>query len=126
RDQRWERTDGALQTLTSGSDPEGSDPLQVVRDSYERGVTDEFIEPASIDGRPRIDPGRDSAIFFNFRPDRARQLSMKLLELGVDITTMTRYRADFDCPVAFAEQEVEETLAEVLAERRVRQLHAAE
>jgi len=100
--------------------------LQVVRASYERGVTDEFIEPVSIQGRPRIDPDRDSAIFFNFRPDRARQLSMKLLELGVDITTMTRYRADFDCPVVFAEQEVQETLAEVLSERGVRQLHAAE
>ena len=126
RDEHWDRIERALQALTSGSDPEGSDPLQVVRASYERGVTDEFIEPVSIEGRPRIDPARDSAIFFNFRPDRARQLSMKLLELGVDITTMTRYRADFDCPVAFTEQEVQETLAEVLSERRVRQLHAAE
>jgi 2,3-bisphosphoglycerate-independent phosphoglycerate mutase len=126
RDQHWDRIERALQALTSGSDPEGSDPLQVVRASYERGVTDEFIEPVSIQGRPRIDPDRDSAVFFNFRPDRARQLSMKLLELGVDITTMTRYRADFDCPVAFAEQDVQETLAEVLAERGVRQLHAAE
>jgi len=51
---------------------------------------------------------------------------MKLRELGVDMTTMTRYRADFDCPVAFGEQEVQETLAEVLAEHRVRQLHVAE
>src|SRR5262249_9229326 len=51
---------------------------------------------------------------------------MKLLELGVDMTTMTRYRADFDCPVAFEEQEVHETLAEVLAEHGVRQLHVAE
>jgi len=126
RDQRWERTERALDALMNGSDPEGSDPLEVVRASYERGVTDEFIEPVSIEGRPRIDPGRDSAIFFNFRPDRARQLSMKLLELGVDITTMTRYRADFDCPVAFAEREVRETLAEVLAEHDVRQLHVAE
>ncbi|MFY9578584.1 MAG: 2,3-bisphosphoglycerate-independent phosphoglycerate mutase [Gaiellaceae bacterium] len=126
RDQHWDRVERALQALTNGSDPEGSDPVKVVRASYERGVTDEFIEPVSIQGRPRIDPDRDSAIFFNFRPDRARQLSMKLLELGVDITTMTRYRADFDCPVAFAEQEVQETLAEVLSDRGVRQLHAAE
>ena len=126
RDQRWERTERALDALMNGSDPEGSDPLEVVRASYERDVTDEFIEPVSIAGRPRIDPVRDSAIFFNFRPDRARQLSMKLLELGVDITTMTRYRADFDCPVAFAEREVRETLAEVLAEHDVRQLHVAE
>ena len=126
RDQRWERTERAREALMQGSDPEGSDPLQVVRASYDLGITDEFIEPTSIEGRPRIDPARDSAIFFNFRPDRARQLSMKLIELGVDITTMTRYRADFDCPVAFAEQEVSETLAEVLSEQGVRQLHVAE
>jgi 2,3-bisphosphoglycerate-independent phosphoglycerate mutase len=100
--------------------------LEVIRASYERGVTDEFIEPVSIAGRPRIDPARDSAIFFNFRPDRARQLSMKLMELGVDLTSMTRYRADFECPVVFEMQEVQETLAEVLSEHGVRQLHAAE
>jgi 2,3-bisphosphoglycerate-independent phosphoglycerate mutase len=69
---------------------------------------------------------RDTAIFFNFRPDRARQLTEKLLEAGTDLTTMTRYRADFDVPVAFGEQEVRETLAEVLSERGLRQLHAAE
>jgi 2,3-bisphosphoglycerate-independent phosphoglycerate mutase len=126
RDQRWERTERALTALTEGTDQNGSDPLQVVEASYARGVTDEFIEPVSIEGRPRIDPARDSAIFFNFRPDRARQLTMKLRELDVDITTMTRYRADFDCPVAFEEQDVDETLAEVLAEHGVRQLHVSE
>jgi 2,3-bisphosphoglycerate-independent phosphoglycerate mutase len=126
RDQRWDRTERALAALMKGSEPPGSDPLEVIRASYERGVTDEFIEPVSIAGRPRIDPARDSAIFLNFRPDRARQLSMKLMELGVDLTSMTRYRADFECPVVFEMQEVQETLAEVLSEHGVRQLHAAE
>jgi 2,3-bisphosphoglycerate-independent phosphoglycerate mutase len=126
RDQRWERTERAFEALMRGSEPEASDPLQIVRDSYERGVTDEFIEPVSVAGRPRIDPTRDSAIFFNFRPDRARQLTEKLLAAGVDLTTMTRYRSDLDCPVVFQEQEVAETLAEVLAEHHVRQLHVAE
>ena len=126
RDQRWDRTERAVKALMEGTDPSASDPLAAVDASYARGVTDEFIEPTSIEGRPRIDPARDSAIFFNFRPDRARQLTMKLRELGVDMTTMTRFRADFDCPVAFGEQEVQETLAEVLAEHRVRQLHVAE
>jgi 2,3-bisphosphoglycerate-independent phosphoglycerate mutase len=51
---------------------------------------------------------------------------MKLLELGVDVTTMTRYQEDFGCPVAFGEQDVAETMAEVLSERGVRQLHCAE
>jgi 2,3-bisphosphoglycerate-independent phosphoglycerate mutase len=79
-----------------------------------------------IGGRPRLDPECDSAIFFNFRPDRARQLSEKLGELGVDLTTMTRYRDDFDFPVAFPEHVVENTLAEVLAAHGIRQLHSAE
>jgi 2,3-bisphosphoglycerate-independent phosphoglycerate mutase len=126
RDSRWDRTERALAALVEGTDPDVSDPLAAVESSYERGITDEFIEPISIEGRPRIDPARDTAIFFNFRPDRARQLTMKLRELGVDITTMTRYRSDFDCPVAFEEQDVHETLAEVLAEHGVRQLHVAE
>ena len=90
------------------------------------GVTDEFIEPVVIDGRPRLDPERDTAIFFNFRPDRARQLSEKLGELGVDLTTMTRYRDDFDFPVVFPEHVVENTLAEVLSAHGIRQLHSAE
>src|SRR5205814_3524595 len=61
-----------------------------------------------------------------FRPDRARQLSEKLGELGVDLTTMTRYRDDFDFAVVFREQEVEDVLAEVLSVHGIRQLHAAE
>ncbi|MGH3132093.1 MAG: 2,3-bisphosphoglycerate-independent phosphoglycerate mutase, partial [Gaiellaceae bacterium] len=65
-------------------------------------------------------------IFFNFRPDRSRQLSVKLLAGGCDLTTLTRYRDDLDTPVAFAEQEVAETMAEVLAEHDLRQLHVAE
>ena len=77
-------------------------------------------------GRPRLDPARDAAVFFNFRPDRARQLSQRLLEAGVDLTTMTRYRDDFPFPVAFEDQEVRNTLAEVLAANGTRQLHVAE
>ena len=96
-----------------------------MRASYERGVTDEFVEPVVLDGRPRLG-GQDTAIFFNFRPDRARQLSQRLLEAGVDLTTMTRYRDDFPFPVAFDEQEVPNTLAEVLAAQALRQLHVAE
>jgi 2,3-bisphosphoglycerate-independent phosphoglycerate mutase len=65
-------------------------------------------------------------LFFNFRPDRARQLSQQLLEGEIDLTTMTRYRKEFACPVAFEEQTVENTLAQVLAEAGARQLHVAE
>ncbi|MFL5970713.1 MAG: 2,3-bisphosphoglycerate-independent phosphoglycerate mutase [Gaiellaceae bacterium] len=126
RDQRWDRTRRALDAIVHGAGEQASDPLDAVRRSYERGVTDEFIEPVVVTGRPRFDPAHDSAIFFNFRPDRARQLVMKLVEAGADITTMTRYAANLDVPVAFSEREVHETLAEVLAGHDVRQLHAAE
>jgi 2,3-bisphosphoglycerate-independent phosphoglycerate mutase len=126
RDQRWERTQRAFDAILQGIGDQADDPVEAVRRSYERGITDEFIEPIVLAGRPRLDPARDSAIFFNFRPDRARQLTLKLIEAGVDITTMTRYRADLDVPVAFPEQEVKETLAEVLSEHGVHQLHVAE
>jgi 2,3-bisphosphoglycerate-independent phosphoglycerate mutase len=126
RDQRWERTDRAFDAIVHGKGEQAEDPVEAVRRSYERGITDEFIEPVVIAGRPRLDPARDSAIFFNFRPDRARQMVMKLIEAGADITTMTRYAANLDVPVAFPAQEVDETLAEILAEHDVRQLHVAE
>jgi 2,3-bisphosphoglycerate-independent phosphoglycerate mutase len=125
RDKRWERTQKAFDAIVEGKGEHADDPLAAVRESYERGITDEFIEPTVIDGRPRL--GRDdAAIFFNFRPDRARQLTKLLLEAGIDVTTMTRYSDELDTHVAFAEQQVDETLAQVLAEHGLRQLHAAE
>jgi 2,3-bisphosphoglycerate-independent phosphoglycerate mutase len=126
RDKRWERTDRALAAIVRGEGRLAADPVAAVRESYEEGVTDEFVEPVVLEGRPRLDPAADAAIFFNFRPDRARQLSERLGDAGVDLTTMTRYREDFAFPVAFGEQEVRNTLAEVLAGSGVRQLHAAE
>ena len=126
RDGHWERTQRAFDAIVEGKGEEASDPIEAVRRSYERRITDEFIEPITITGRPRLRPAKDTAIFFNFRPDRARQLSMKLVEAGADITTMTKYRSDLDVPVALPEQEVQETLAEVLSEHGVRQLHVAE
>jgi 2,3-bisphosphoglycerate-independent phosphoglycerate mutase len=126
RDKRWDRTERAFDAIVHGRGEEAEDPVEAVRRSYERGITDEFIEPVVVNGRPRLELARDSAIFFNFRPDRARQLVMKLIEAGADMTTMTRYAANLDVPVAFPEQTVRETLAEVLAEHDARQLHVAE
>jgi 2,3-bisphosphoglycerate-independent phosphoglycerate mutase len=124
RDQRWERTRRALAAIIDGEGVEAPDPVAAIESSYERGITDEFVEPIVLPG-PRLVPA-DVAIHFNFRPDRARQLSQKLLEAGFDLTTMTRFRDDFDCPVAFDEHDARETMAEVLAEHDVRQLHVAE
>ena len=124
RDQRWERTARALAAITAGEEESAGDPVAAIAASYERGVTDEFVEPVVLP-EPRL-TREDTAIHFNFRPDRARQLSQRLLEEGIDLTTMTHYRDDFDCPVVFEEHVVEDTLAEVLAEHGLRQLHVAE
>jgi 2,3-bisphosphoglycerate-independent phosphoglycerate mutase len=125
RDKRWDRTERAFEAVVDGRPVWGQTPVMAVQASYDRDVTDEFIEPVAIEGRPRLTQ-EDGAIFFNFRPDRARQLAIKLMDGGFDLTTMTRYQADFDCPVAFEERDVAETMAEVLAEHEVRQLHVAE
>jgi len=125
RDQRWERTERALDAIVRSNPVTGTDPVAYVQRQYDAGVTDEFLEPVHFDGRPGIEAG-DTVIFFNFRPDRARQLSQKLLECGIDLTTMTRYRDDLGCPVVFEEQDVPNTIAEVLAAYGARQLHCAE
>ena len=77
-------------------------------------------------GRPRLAPGRDTAIFFNFRPDRGRQLSARLLEAGVDLTTMTRYADDIDCPSPSPSRGRATRSPRCSARGGLRQLHAAE
>jgi len=125
RDNRWERTERAVDALCGGDGEHASDPVAAVKSSYRRGTTDEFIEPIVLSGRPRI-ARADAAIFFNFRPDRGRQLAQKLVEAGIDLTTMTRYSKELDVPVAFGEQIVANTLAQALAAAGARQLHMAE
>jgi len=126
RDNRAERTARAVDAILDGTGLVAADPLDAVSESYAAGVTDEFIEPVVLEGRPRLRPDTDGAIFFNFRPDRGRQLSRRLIERGVDLTTMTRYAEDIDAPVVFPEQEVVATLAATLSAAGLRQLHAAE
>jgi 2,3-bisphosphoglycerate-independent phosphoglycerate mutase len=125
RDARWERTQRAFDAIVNRVGKDAADPVEAVQASYDAGVTDEFIEPIVVEGAPALEPG-DTAIFFNFRPDRGRQLSKLLLDHGVDLTTMTRYSAELAMPAAFGEQDVEGTLAEVLAENGLTQLHVAE
>ena len=125
RDQRWERTQKAFDAITLGRGALSHNVLDDVQRSYEAGITDEFLEPLVVEGSQRLGAD-DAAIFFNFRPDRGRQLTQKLVEAGYDLTTMTRYSDELDVPVVFGEQIVEHTLAETLAEAGARQLHAAE
>jgi 2,3-bisphosphoglycerate-independent phosphoglycerate mutase len=128
RDQRLDRTQRAFDAIVrrQGASCAPEALLEAVQASYDAGVTDEFIEPIVVEGAPAPDLEHDTFVFFNFRPDRARQLSRLLLDAGADLTTMTRYADDIEAPIVFAEQEVTDTIAEVLAERGLRQLHAAE
>ena len=129
RDKRWERTELALDAILRRSTPtptSTSTYITLIRQSYDADVTDEFIVPVWREGQAGLDPSRDAAITFNFRPDRMRQLCEKLGELQTDLTTMTKYREDFSFPVAFEEQSVEMVLAEAIAEHGVHQLHTAE
>jgi 2,3-bisphosphoglycerate-independent phosphoglycerate mutase len=125
RDQRWDRTQRAYDAIVEGRGELAPDPVAAVEAAYGRGITDEFIEPIVLEGRPRLTEA-DAVIFFNFRPDRARQLTRKLLEGRFDVTTMTRYSDELDTPAAFPQQTVDETMAQLLAENGLRQLHAAE
>ncbi len=125
RDNRWERTDKALAALRGGEGRQDDDPVAAIRASYDAGTTDEFIEPIVLDGTPRVG-GDDVVIFVNFRPDRARQLSRRLAEASIDLTTMTHYGAELECPALFAEQRVDGTLAELVSAAGLEQLHVAE
>jgi len=125
RDQRWERTQRAYDAIVHHVGADTTDMHAAIQLSYDAGVTDEFIEPIVARDAPSLEQG-DTAIFFNFRPDRGRQLTRLLLDHGFDVTTMTRYASDLDTPTAFEEQDIPETLAEVLSRHGRRQLHAAE
>jgi 2,3-bisphosphoglycerate-independent phosphoglycerate mutase len=125
RDKRWERTEKAFDAITKGVGTPATNVQAAIQASYDAGVTDEFIEPIVLEGTPRLEDG-DTVIFFNFRPDRGRQLTRMLLDNGFDVTTMTRYSSDLPTPIAFSEHEVKNTVAEVLSAHELKQLHVAE
>jgi 2,3-bisphosphoglycerate-independent phosphoglycerate mutase len=136
RDTRWERTKLAYDAIVHGEGLRADSAGQAVTDAYDRGETDEFVKPTVVGEYDGAAAG-DVAIFLNFRPDRARQLTRALAEPGfeefsrsggpvLDLTTMTEYRKGWPYPVAFPEARPETTLAEVVAEAGMRQLHVAE
>jgi len=136
RDRRWERTKLAYDAIVHAEGLRASSAAEAVESAYERGETDEFIRPTVIGAYDGAADG-DVVLAFNFRPDRMRQIIRALGESDfdefprgsapkLDITTMTRYQADWDYPVAFEPVEPETTLAEVIAQHGARQLHVAE
>jgi 2,3-bisphosphoglycerate-independent phosphoglycerate mutase len=137
RDRRWDRTKLAWDAIVHGQAEHRADSGEAaVRAAYERDETDEFIEPTLVGGEGRVRDG-DSVVFFNFRPDRARQLTRALGEPDFDefdrgeapdvrLTTLTEYQENWTYPVAFPQARPEVTLASFLAGRGLRQLHVAE
>ena len=138
RDQRWERTQKAYDLLVHGRAEHSADTaVEAVRAAYERGETDEFIEPTTVGEEARIRPG-DSVIAFNFRPDRMRQITRALAEprfTEVDrgdgrvvrrYTTLAEYEEGWPYPIAFPPARPQITLPHVLAATGGRQLHVAE
>lgn len=142
RDNRWERVQKAYDMMTLGEGEATEDAEQYVRASYENGVTDEFVIPACVvkDGKPvgLIENG-DSIIFFNFRPDRARQITRAMSEkefdgferksgfLNPNYVCFTRYDASFtNVRIAFKPQVLTNTLGEYISSLGLNQLRIAE
>ncbi len=140
RDKRWDRTEKWYRVAVQGVGPGDSDPLAVIRASYEHDVTDEFVVPTVItnDGRP-VAPMRDGdvVICFNYRADRMRQIVRSLTEPDFDgfdvserpslsVVTMTSYDRTFDVPVAFPPQSMKNIVAEVVSNAGMAMLKTAE
>jgi 2,3-bisphosphoglycerate-independent phosphoglycerate mutase len=141
RDRRWDRTHRAWTAIVLGDGRKARSAQAILEDSYAAGVTDEFVQPAVVtggDGTPVATlQDDDSVIFFNFRADRARQLTRAIacdtfdgferpVFPRVSMSTMTVYDATFGLPVAFDPQTFSCSLAEVLASREIGNLRLAE
>ncbi|WP_363464593.1 2,3-bisphosphoglycerate-independent phosphoglycerate mutase [Halogeometricum borinquense] len=137
RDQNWERTRRAYDAIVNReAEFEAATAVDAVTESYDRGETDEFVEPTLVEGGAALEDG-DAVIFFNFRPDRARQLCRMLADVEPEwafdtsppelrLVTMTEYDETFPFPVAFPPQEPQDTLGETLSAVGKTQLRLAE
>lgn len=141
RDKRWQRTQLAYDALTQGEGLIARDPVSAIELAYERGENDEFVKPTVItdeQGMPvaTIREG-DSLVFYNFRPDRARQLTYSFVNRDFDgferrvspdvfFVCMTEYDETLQVPIAFPPENIENTLGEVLSREGLKQLRIAE
>lgn len=143
RDKRWERTEKSYRAMVYGEGPTFTNPVEAVRESYERSVYDEFVMPTVItdaQGTPLATvKDNDSIIFFNFRPDRAIQLSQVFTNedfRGFDrgekrpkdlfFVCMTKFSESVQGYVAYKPANLDNTLGEVLTQNNLRQLRIAE
>ena len=138
RDRRWDRTQKAYDLLVHGrGEHSAATAVEAVSAAYEREETDEFIAPTVVGDEGRIRHG-DAVLAFNFRPDRMRQITRALADpefAEIDrgdgalidrYATMTSYEEDWDYPVVFPPHRPKMTIARVIADRDLPQLHVAE
>ena len=136
RDSRWDRIEKAYRAIVAGEGQTAGSAVEAIEAGYERGETDEFLSPTVVGHDSRIRDG-DTAIFFNFRADRARQLTRALTDPGfadfgrdeaprLHFVCFTEYKKEFSLPVAFPTRKLENTLAEVWEAKGVRNLRIAE
>ena len=138
RDNRWERVEKAYAAMVYGEGNQNPDPAAAVEASYKEDVTDEFIVPTVCEQNAQIQ-GNDSVIFFNFRPDRAREITRTLVDPGFTgferknglfplyYVCMTQYDATMpNVQVAFKPQELTHTFGEYISEKGLTQLRIAE
>lgn len=141
RDKRWDRVAKSYNAMVMGEGRKAPNALAALQNSYENRINDEFVEPVVIIDQQAEPVGLikdgDSLIFFNFRADRARQISRafvdsefnafpRTVQPEIYYLCMTQYDAELDAPVAFSPQNLEHTLGEVLAAEDLRQLRIAE
>jgi 2,3-bisphosphoglycerate-independent phosphoglycerate mutase len=141
RDNRWDRTQQTYDMLTADTHPTHPDSKGYILEGHEAGVNDEFLKPIAIAATPqdriRLEDG-DVVIFFNFRPDRARQLSHALIDAdftefdrkrivhNLHLVTFAEYDRSLAAPVAFPKDDVTENLADVVSTHKLHQFHIAE
>ena len=141
RDENWERTKRAYDAIVNReADHTADTAVDAVTESYARDTTDEFVEPTLVEGGPGLTDD-DAVVFFNFRSDRARQLTRMLADIrpedwereGIEtsppaarVVTMTEYDETFDLPVAYPPRQPADVLGEVLADTDHTQLRLAE
>ena len=138
RDNRWERVEKAYAAMVYGEGVEAECPVCAVKKSYEDGVTDEFVIPAVVKGGATIQPG-DSVIFYNFRPDRAREITRTFVDpdfkgferrngfFPLRYVCMTQYDATMpNVEIAFKPQTLVNTMGEYMSKLGMKQLRIAE
>jgi 2,3-bisphosphoglycerate-independent phosphoglycerate mutase len=141
RDKHWDRIEKAYNALVLGEGKKAANPQAALENSYENRVTDEFVEPVVLvdqDSQPvgLIKDG-DAVLFFNFRADRARQITRAFVDKDFDgfnrkgkpevyYVCMTQYDVNINAPAAFMPQNLNNTLGEVLSEQGFKQLRIAE